>query len=142
MIHKIHNARTLLIAFSSAVLLAGQASAQTAPPAMPPAATPAPYKSAFDGYQTYSDDKMINWKAANDEVARIGGWRESVPNAAPQQIGVEGRNRRVAGQGRRRDVEQGGVIRKWPGPRNLAGPGTGVVGRRTLGRGEGSQQKR
>lgn len=76
MIHKIHNARTLLMAFSSAVLLAGHASAQTAPPAMPPASTPVPYKSAFEGYQAYGDDKMTNWKAANDEVARIGGWRE------------------------------------------------------------------
>ncbi len=76
MIHKIHNARTLLIAFSSAVLLAGHASAQTAPPATPPATTPVPYKSAFEGYRAHSDDKMGNWKAANDNVARIGGWRE------------------------------------------------------------------
>lgn len=76
MIHKIDIARTLLIAFSSAVLFADHINAQTAPPAMPPAATPVPYKSAFEGYQTYSDDKMTNWKAANNEVARIGGWRE------------------------------------------------------------------
>jgi hypothetical protein len=76
MIRKIHNARTLSIAFSSVALLAGPINAQTTPPAMPPAVTPAPYKSAFDGYQAYRDDKMTNWKAANDEVARIGGWRE------------------------------------------------------------------
>ncbi len=75
MIRKIHNARTLLIAFSSVALLAGHINAQTAPPAVPPAATPVPFKSAFEGYQAYSDDKMTNWKAANDEVARIGGWR-------------------------------------------------------------------
>jgi len=81
MIRKIHNARTLLIAFSSASLLSGHVSAQTAAPAVPPAATPVPYKSAFEGYQAYSDDKMTNWKAANDEVARIGGWREYAKQA-------------------------------------------------------------
>jgi len=43
-----------------------------ATPAMPPAATPVPYQSAFEGYRAYSDDNMTNWKATNDEVARIG----------------------------------------------------------------------
>ena len=40
-------------------------------------ATPAPlaYKSAFEGYQPFTDDKTVNWKEANDNVARIGGWR-------------------------------------------------------------------
>lgn len=73
-------ARSLWLAFSSATLLAGYATAQTAAPAMPstkPVVTaPLPYKSAFEGYQAYGDDKMTSWKAANDEVARIGGWRE------------------------------------------------------------------
>ena len=67
---------------SSAPLLVGHASAQTNRPALPDstasavAASPTPLKSAFEGYQTYSDDKMTNWRVANDEVARIGGWRE------------------------------------------------------------------
>ena len=81
MIYKIFDVRTLFVAFSSATLLVGHASAQTAPPAMPPAAMPVPYKSAFDGYQAYSDDQISNWKAANDEVARIGGWREYAKQA-------------------------------------------------------------
>ncbi len=80
MICKTHNtldcARTLWVALSSATLLVGHAGAQTAPPAVPPAATLAPYKSAFEGYRAYSDDKMTSWRAANDEVARVGGWRE------------------------------------------------------------------
>lgn len=40
-------------------------------------ATPAPlaYKSAFEGYQPFTDDKTVGWKQANDNVARIGGWR-------------------------------------------------------------------
>ncbi|TAG35873.1 MAG: hypothetical protein EAZ34_02500 [Polaromonas sp.] len=87
MICKTHKAPTLWVAFSSATLLAGHVSAQTAPPALPPAATPAPYKSAFEGYRAYSDAPMLDWKAANDEVARIGGWREyarQAQNLEPQ----------------------------------------------------------
>jgi hypothetical protein len=93
MIHKIYNARTLWVAFSSAVLLAGQASSQTAPPAMPPAispeVSPVPYKSAFERYQAYSDDPIVNWKAANDEVARIGGWREYARQAQNLELKPE-----------------------------------------------------
>ena len=81
MIYKIFDVRNLFVAFSSATLLAGYATAQTAPAPIPPMGTPVPYKSAFDGYQAYSDDKMTNWKAANDEVARIGGWREYAKQA-------------------------------------------------------------
>lgn len=98
MIRKIHNARTLLIAFSSTVLLVGHVSAQIAPLAMPPAATPVPYKSAFDGYQAYSDDKMTNWKAANDEVARIGGWREYAKQAQNLELKPENTPATTAGE--------------------------------------------
>lgn len=75
MIYKIFNVRTLLTAITSITVVASHASAQTTVPASPTAAIPVPFKSAFEGYQAYSDDKMTNWKAANDEVARIGGWR-------------------------------------------------------------------
>ncbi|HYW56620.1 MAG TPA: hypothetical protein VE934_06655 [Polaromonas sp.] len=50
------------------------ANAQAPAPAAP-AAAPAPYRSSFDGYQPYTDEKAVNWKEANDEVGRIGGWR-------------------------------------------------------------------
>ena len=40
--------------------------------AQPIPATP----SAFDGYKPYADEPMVIWKAANDSVAQIGGWRE------------------------------------------------------------------
>ncbi len=81
MIYKIVGVRALLVACTSATLLAGHASGQTAPAAAaaaaaaPSAAMPVPHKSAFDGYKAYSDDKMTSWKAANEDVARIGGWR-------------------------------------------------------------------
>ncbi len=84
MIYKIFGTRTLFVALSAATLLAGYANAQTNAPAASntsAAVPPAPFKSAFEGYQAYSDDKMTNWKAANDEVARIGGWREYAKQA-------------------------------------------------------------
>ena len=50
-------------------------------------ATPAPlaFKSAFEGYQPYTDDKTGNWKEANDTTARIGGWRAYAKEAAAAQ---------------------------------------------------------
>ena len=87
MIRKRFNTGILSAVLSSATLLVGHASAQTNKPAPPEsaaptvAASPTAFKSAFEGYQTYSDDKMTNWRAANDEVARIGGWREYAKQA-------------------------------------------------------------
>ena len=93
MIRKRFNKRILLAVLSSATLLVGHASAQTNKPAPPDSAAPTvaasstPFKSAFEGYQAYSDDKMTNWRAANDEVARIGGWREYAKQA--QELDVK-----------------------------------------------------
>jgi hypothetical protein len=33
------------------------------------------YESAFAGYRPLHTEALIPWKAANDEVGRIGGWR-------------------------------------------------------------------
>ena len=47
-----------------------------ADPLDPAASTPAAaHRSALSGYQRTRDDKLLPWKQANDEVARIGGWR-------------------------------------------------------------------
>ena len=56
--------------------LSGIAAAQTPAPAS--AATPVSplnYRSAFEGYKPYTDDKLLSWKDANDTTGRIGGWR-------------------------------------------------------------------
>ena len=37
--------------------------------------------SAFDGYKPYTDEPIGNWKAANENVAQIGGWREYAKQA-------------------------------------------------------------
>ncbi len=64
------------------------ASAQT-PDTAAPAAVPAPFRSAFEGYQPYTDEKTVNWKQANDQVGRIGGWRAYAKEAqSPQGQGT------------------------------------------------------
>lgn len=45
-----------------------------APVSVPPAAM-APYRSVFDSYQPFTDEKLAPWKDANDTVGKIGGWR-------------------------------------------------------------------
>ena len=61
--------------------LSGTVAAQTpapVPPAPAPEATPAStltYRSAFEGYKPYTDDKLLNWRQANDTTGRVGGWR-------------------------------------------------------------------
>jgi hypothetical protein len=58
------------------VSLLGSASAQNRAPESTDAIRPsAGYRSAFEGYKPYSDDKLLNWKDANENTARIGGWR-------------------------------------------------------------------
>lgn len=55
------------------------ASAQAAPghdPLDPQAKVPAlKYESAFGAPRRVADDKPVSWREANDNVARIGGWR-------------------------------------------------------------------
>jgi hypothetical protein len=60
------------------------------PPAVASQLTPPlVFRSAFEGYQPYIEQKMASWKEANDTVGKIGGFREyareaSQPeNAAP-----------------------------------------------------------
>ena len=55
--------------------------------------TPSPsvhYKSPFSDYRPLGEDKRTPWKAANDEVAKIGGWRVYVREAAGDASRVEG----------------------------------------------------
>jgi hypothetical protein len=44
------------------------------------------FRSAFDGYQPYSDEKISDWKDANDGVARIGGWRAYTKEANSTEV--------------------------------------------------------
>jgi len=79
-------------AFAVCALLALPATAQHhhhqhhhhTPPAAPAATTPAPlpYTSAFEGYQTFSEEKLRPWKESNTTVEKIGGWRAYAKEAA------------------------------------------------------------
>ena len=65
----------------AATLGTGQVSAQTsADPPAPPA-----YRSALEGYQPFTDEKIVDWKEANDNAGRIGGWREYAKEASDAQ---------------------------------------------------------
>lgn len=59
-------------------------SASSRPSAMTKSA-PAPYRSAMDDYKPYTDEKVIDWKQANDNTARIGGWREYAKEAQQRE---------------------------------------------------------
>ena len=48
------------------------ASAATAPSTQ---AGTTPYRSAFENYQPFAEEKVLPWKEANDTVRAIGGWR-------------------------------------------------------------------
>lgn len=47
-----------------------------------PAPASITFKSAFEGYQPFTDDPAGRWRQANDTTARIGGWRAYAKEAA------------------------------------------------------------
>lgn len=58
-----------------------------APASSASTSSPLEFRSAFESYQPYTEEKTINWKEANDLTGRIGGWRayakEAQQPAAP-----------------------------------------------------------
>ena len=78
-----------LLAAVTGALLAGAAHAQVpsvgqataGEPATAPISAAAGSPSAFEGYKLYTDEPVGNWKAANEAVAKIGGWREYAKQA-------------------------------------------------------------
>lgn len=46
-----------------------------------PAAVLLPYRSALADYQRFTEEKLGSWREANDNVGRIGGWREYAKEA-------------------------------------------------------------
>ncbi len=54
----------------------------TAPAGSAPTSGLGSYRSAFDGYRRYADEPVTPWKAANDQVGRIGGWRTYAKEAS------------------------------------------------------------
>lgn len=67
------------------------ASAAAAPVARTQAAA-GEYRSALEGYQPYSEEKIVPWREANDTVGKVGGWRAYAKEASegPGQQGHAG----------------------------------------------------
>jgi hypothetical protein len=67
----------------------GQSTAKTQETSVAPQSKPAPprtpaslgFRSSFEHYKPYRDEKPGAWKASNDEVGRIGGWRAYLKEA-------------------------------------------------------------
>ena len=63
----------------------GIAHAQTTTPVTqksePPRIAQPAYASVFEGYKPYSDEKPSDWKEANRQVERRGGWRQYAKEA-------------------------------------------------------------
>lgn len=72
-----------MLAVSALTLGMTAARAQIPAPTAPTAPTASSaFRSAFDGYQPYTEEKVVNWKASNDTTASIGGWRVYAKEAA------------------------------------------------------------
>ncbi len=75
------------LAFVAALGLGNAVAASDAASPSTEASTTSPtptinYKSPFTDYRALGEDRRISWKAANDEVAKIGGWRVYAREAA------------------------------------------------------------
>lgn len=70
----------------TAALAAPAAGAQPAAQASTPTTS---FRSALEGYQSFSDQQVAPWREMNDTVGRIGGWRsyarEAQEGAKPSQ---------------------------------------------------------
>jgi hypothetical protein len=74
----------LLPKFTAVCLLSSSAIAQTI----------VTYKSPIEDYKAFVDEKVTSWKAANDKVGQIGGWRAYAkeaqqPDNSPAPAGVQ-----------------------------------------------------
>lgn len=74
------------LALSALVALQASAQVNVSPPTPAPKTPTAPaslaYRSVFDGYQPFTDEKVAPWKDSNSTVEKIGGWRAYAKEAA------------------------------------------------------------
>ncbi|BEP39393.1 hypothetical protein GmRootV59_57640 (plasmid) [Variovorax sp. V59] len=78
-------ARWLAVFPAVAAALAAAAQPASVPSADEGAAgapTALSYRSAFEGYRPFTDDKPIPWKQANETVRQRGGWKAYAEEAA------------------------------------------------------------
>lgn len=75
----------LLIAASTAPATFASSDPTDAGAAVPPVQ----YRSPFYDYRSFGDSVRTPWRQANDEVARIGGWRTYLREAQQAREAVE-----------------------------------------------------
>lgn len=80
------------------LLLAATATGPAGAQSAPPPASPLPYRSAFEGYPAFDEQPVAPWKASNDTVARIGGWRAYAQEAQAAQAASGSQQPPGAGQ--------------------------------------------
>jgi hypothetical protein len=66
-----------------------QTATSAASAATPMPSQPLAFRSAFESYKPYTDDGAPEWKKANDEVGKIGGWRAYAREAQDTEKGEE-----------------------------------------------------
>ena len=75
--------RIRFLVVAPAFLLAGSAAAQgdgRGSPLDPKARAPAvEFRSAFEGYRSFADQELGNWRSANEEVGAAGGHKGHGP---------------------------------------------------------------
>lgn len=86
-----HCAPPFWLALAATILCTPASAQQPGAAAASAASAPAPYRSAFEAYQAFADQKIAPWRDSNDTVGKIGGWRayareasaSGAPAAAP-----------------------------------------------------------
>jgi hypothetical protein len=75
-----------LISLAAVIAMtAMNASAQTTlAPVSPRSAQPL-YRSAFEAYRPFAEERLLPWKETNDTVGKIGGWRAYANEASADQ---------------------------------------------------------
>ncbi len=75
-------AAMVLLLLSPAVAAAAEPPPSRNPADASASVPPARHVSALAGYRRHADESVASWRAANDQVKRIGGWRSYAREAA------------------------------------------------------------
>ena len=78
--------RTLFLALAAAASAVAAQDAASPDPRDPAAKVPpAAYRSAFEGYRSFADQEIGDWRKANEEVVAAGGHAGLRPGQGPGQ---------------------------------------------------------
>ena len=65
-----------VLSSTATLTVSAQSATQVSPLSSQAGQAPAAdYRSTLEGYQPFTDEKILPWKQANDTVGKIGGWR-------------------------------------------------------------------